>query len=170
MRRSLAAVVALAVLLAGCPASGVKEHSAGDAPSSVTVKALWKDPQGKKLLVAGVTCWLQRIEGQARPLVASETTTTDAPLVFADVKPGRYRLKATSGTFDKVSEEFVLEPGRRVTMRIDVEAAETRQHAKDTAEAIGEGALKVAIVGGAILLLGGLVALAIAVDNSTESK
>jgi hypothetical protein len=168
MRRSLGVVVALAVLLAGCPASNVTEHSSGDAPPSVTVKALWKDFDGKSWNVSGVVCELQRIEGQLKTPVLAETTTTSAPLVFPDLKPGRYRLKARGQTFDKISEEFTLALGQRATVRIDVEAAETRRHLKEAGDNVVKGTIMVVAATGAIVLLGAVIVLAVAADSSKD--
>ena len=166
--RALALILSLAIVVTGCTTTSVQPHEAKNEKPAVHVKALWADAGGKKYLVAGIEYQLRRIEGQERKTIATAVSTTEAPVRFADLAPGRYRLSVRGQSFERISEEFQVRDGQRVTVRIDVNAAEARQRAKETAEKIAEGTLTVLTVTGVVILVTAAVAALVVVEASSS--
>lgn len=176
MFRSLRArrMTSLALLpgltLVSCRATRVNEHDSQGLAPSVQVRARWDSGKGHHL-VGGLLCQLvQKVEGQEPRLAASLTTTHESPLLFSDLEPGRYRLVIRGAGEEKLSEEFELRPGRRVTVRVAVKAA-AGDGFKDVGEAlaaVGKGALIVAAVVGVVVLVGAIVVGVVLLGDDEE--
>jgi len=161
-QRPTAAALVVALGLLGCRTTSVQEHDAGDVAPSVRVKAYWTDDVGEKRYVGGLLCQLVRHEGEPE-LVASEYTATEEPLYLGDLEPGRYRLVVRGGGFEKESEEFEVRPGKRVTVRVDVEAAETRK-------AVGDAVTTGLTVAGGVVLVSVVVAVLVLAADDDEDE
>jgi len=132
----------LTLICVACAISD-KEHdpTSGEAPS-VTVKAFWRDAAGEKHLVGGLLVDLERAgDSEQRRQVCS----AEQPLRFVDLPPGDYVLRVRGQDVPPVDYAFVLPEGKRVTVRVDVEAV--------VAGAAGDAAL----VDGMLYVLGDAV-------------
>ncbi|HBP22807.1 MAG TPA: hypothetical protein DEA08_34130 [Planctomycetes bacterium] len=108
------------LLLAGCSSVSIKEHelAPGEAPH-LALKAFWRPTPGEPLLVGGLRCRLSHLDpkaGEPREAV----TKAGQPLRFLDLAPGVYSLEIE--TLARWKKGFVLDAGRRVTIRLDLEA------------------------------------------------
>lgn len=153
--RALAACLVLALLGQGCASVHLKEHR--HPGPAVSVKVLWDD-HGARRLVGGVGVRIEPFDGE--PIEA--VTRADAPLLIDWLSPGLHRIVLTLPGMAPVERTFDLRPGRRMSVRVDVDAFERRdvEHDDDREEA-PDGALFVLKIVGAVLVVG-IVVLAIA--------
>lgn len=127
----ISAPLIVALALSGCGAVRVRDHR-HPSGSAVSVRVVWDDG-GTSRLVAGVHVTLSRL-GEARPARPAPpgpgrhltaTTNPYAALFFGELEPGTYLVTLSGPRLSTVDRTFELEPDRRVSVRVAVEALET---------------------------------------------
>ena len=163
LQRAIACLLCLTLPLMGC-ATTVKEHSVeGDESASIKVKSYWEH-DGSKRYVGGLSCQLVERSGSGDRLVVIRETVQGEPLVFGDVPPGFYKLVVRGGEFEKISPEFRVKQGRRITIRIDVEAQALEDKVASGFKAAGKVAGAIVVVPIALVAL----VLVIAADDDDD--
>lgn len=147
-RALLCILLALALATNGCSTVLLASHH--HAGSAVSVKVLWDD-DGEARLVGGIDCTLRRLGPGLPDVVHLSETRADVPLYFGDLEPGRYQLTLAASGLGVVEERFDVRPGRRVSLRVLVDAFEAPDGERRGGAA--EGALFVLKVVGAVLLV-----------------
>lgn len=147
-RAPLCLLLVGALAMNGCSSVLLASHR--HAGSAVSVKVLWDD-DGEARLVGGVQATLRRLGPGLPDEVRTAPTRADVPLYFGDLEPGRYQLTLEGSGLGVVEERFDVRPGRRVSVRILVDAFEAPDGERRAGAA--EGALFVLKVVGAVLLV-----------------
>src|SRR5688500_12896112 len=146
-QRAIGALLTVSLSVSGCAGVRVNEHASCSADSgAVSVRVVWDDG-GVSRLVGGVHVALSRVGPDRTGAVAAQKTGPHLPLFFGELEPGRYRLVLSGEGMGTVDRTFDLRPGRRVSVRAEVEALEATRtvHAGhgDTSTSVGEGVLYV---------------------------
>jgi hypothetical protein len=147
-RAPLCLLLAVALATNGC--SNVLLASHHHAGSAVSVKVLWDD-DGEARLVGGIQTTLRRLGPGLPDAVYTAPTRADVPLYFGDLEPGRYQLSLSGSGLGVVEERFDVRPGRRMSVRVLVDAFQAPDDGGG--ERAAEGALFVLKVVGAVLLV-----------------
>lgn len=147
-RTPLCLLLVVALATNGCSTVLLASHH--HAGSAVSVKVLWDD-DGEARLVGGIQATLRRLGPGLPDEVHTAPTRADVPLYFGDLEPGRYLLTLAASGLGHVEERFDVRPGRRVSLRVLVDAFEAPGGGESPGAA--EGALFVLKVVGAALLV-----------------
>jgi len=161
------------MLLPGCHAVHLRYHDEEGQKARLKVSPYWEGSDGEEYLVGGLSVVLHSKQGHG---VIGENssgkirtvTRPDEPLVFDDLTPGMYRLKVYLDDDIKVSQDLELLAGKRLTVKIDVEGIEKREAFKESLEDIGAGIGEAVVIIGTVVLVVGIVALEIYLDDDDD--
>jgi hypothetical protein len=164
----------LTLALVGCSAVRVNEHRLDGPGSAVNVRVVWDD-DGTSRHVAGITVALYRVGPDEAGPWATEKTRADRGLAFNMLPAGRYRVVLSAQGMSSVDRTFDLRPGRRVSVRVKVEALEGEPRGTldghGSTSGVAEGAVFVLKAIGAVILvvtLVGLIVVAAAVLDDDD--
>ena len=108
----------LIALLPACRPAAVPEGPGPGVAPTIEVEALWPGPDGERR-VGGVFC--QLFEPEAAEPARWGVTDGEAPLRFADLQPGPYRLVVLGRDGLERGRPLELPPRRRLEVRVVVE-------------------------------------------------
>ena len=136
LRTCISIVLCFTLGLSGC--TTVSTHTRpvkGESDlSEAKVAIYWKDTGGERYHVGGLEVVLHPV---GSPLTYATTATSDpaGPLYFRRLPPGRYRLRVTQGATEWLWREIRLDPGRQISVRVNVTG---KKIAGGVADAAGE--------------------------------
>jgi hypothetical protein len=171
LRRPVSSLLILALAHGGCSAVRVNEHRHAGPGSAVKVRVVWDD-DGTSRHVAGITVALYRVGPDEAGPWATDTTRADRALLFDQLPAGRYRVVLSGQGLSSVDRTFDLRPGRRMSLRVDVEALEAEPQTVveghgETSEA-ADGAVHVLKVIGTVILVVALVGVVLIIAGALD--
>lgn len=164
--RSLCLFLSLILSLQGCSAISMRYHDEPGSNSAVKVYPYWEGDDGDEYLVGGLKIRLLPLDeagmDDARSRAGREIiTNSKTPVFMGNLEPGLYRMRITVDENIQVYEDLVLFPGKRLTIRIDVEGVREQEMFMDAIEDVGEAFERVFVVIGSAVLIIGVTALRI---------
>lgn len=162
--RAITYFLCVILTLQGCGIVGLRYHDDAGDMSALKVAPYWEGDSGEKYLVGGLKVELHPRGGIESPAQNAITCTKEA-LMFQDLEPGKYRLKVFVNPKIKVSKTIELKRGKRLTVKIDVDAAKSKQNFKEAMGDVGEAITDTCVVIGSAIIVIGIVALKLVEDR-----
>lgn len=164
--RFLCLFLSVILSLQGCSVISMRYHDEPGPHSAVKLYPYWEGEDGDEYLVGGLKIRLLPLDDpdtdNARPGAGREViTNSKTPVFIGNLEPGFYRLQITVDENIQVCEDLVLYPGKRLTIRIDVEGVREQEMFMDAIEDVGEAFERVFVVIGTAVLIIGVTALRI---------
>jgi hypothetical protein len=166
--RTICMLLSLLMTLQGCTNVSFRYHDEDGDDAAVKVYPYWTDDEGERHIVGGL--WVELYPKYVDAgYILKEQTDPQFHLRFDDLDPGIYRLKVYIDEDTKVSEVIELIPGKKLTVRVDVEGVERKEAILNSIEKFGQGVGDVCIVIGETILFLTVIGLSVYVESTTDS-
>ena len=164
--RGLCLALAFSLLLSGCAHVSLTYHDEPGDLAAVKLYPFFEAENGDKYLVGGLGVtlyprWDEPALGDPEDRVIHGITSALEPLVYRGLVPGPYRLRVFLNDDVHVSEKIDLLPGKRLTVRIDVEGVESSARRERNLEKLAGHVGEAFIIVGKVALVVGVKALLI---------